>query len=321
MFSIRLCGPEEASVFWGKNSGGTAFSAPEITETFAKSCDWWLVEKGAASFALWPVAKDDSGDPYIPEFSYYLGPVFSDIALSRPVSSQFSDNLKVYPLFIETLSRSYGEFQFELSPRLTDVRPFIWWNQEKRNEAFFRIEPKYTAELRGLKSKSPDHIISQLRPVRRRDFNKIEALGHYELVQPNSWDEITALYLELFRSKGIVPDVEKTRSLSQMKNLLGTPWSIALGAREKTSGDLVSAVFIIRGKGISNMVLVASSSSHRATGVQTWLIVKAILEAKKLGDDVFDFNGANSPKGGDDKHSYGASPVLYFRVMYGQSSN
>lgn len=30
----------------------------------------------------------------------------------------------------------------------------------------------------------------------------------------------------------------------------------------------------------------------------------------------FDFNGANSPLRGDDKHSYGASEKLYFQLDY-----
>ena len=43
-------------------------------------------------------------------------------------------------------------------------------------------------------------------------------------------------------------------------------------------------------------------------------ILSSIMSAKNNGKKVFDFNGANSPDRGDDKHSYGAKYKLYFEV-------
>jgi lipid II:glycine glycyltransferase (peptidoglycan interpeptide bridge formation enzyme) len=45
-------------------------------------------------------------------------------------------------------------------------------------------------------------------------------------------------------------------------------------------------------------------------------VFKAIETARDRGLKYFDFNGANSPDRGDNKHSYGAEPVLYFDIEY-----
>jgi hypothetical protein len=41
-----------------------------------------------------------------------------------------------------------------------------------------------------------------------------------------------------------------------------------------------------------------------------------ILAGKARGMDTIDFNGANSPRRADDKHSYGAGAELFFELSY-----
>jgi hypothetical protein len=45
-------------------------------------------------------------------------------------------------------------------------------------------------------------------------------------------------------------------------------------------------------------------------------VFKAIETARDRGLKHFDFNGANSPARGDNKHSFDAEPVLYFDIEY-----
>ena len=40
------------------------------------------------------------------------------------------------------------------------------------------------------------------------------------------------------------------------------------------------------------------------------------ISAKKRKMNYLDFNGANSPNRGDDKHSYGAGQELFFEINY-----
>ena len=64
-----------------------------------------------------------------------------------------------------------------------------------------------------------------------------------------------------------------------------------------------------------HLVLNSCENNWRKKGIMAWgtnnLINDYIGKFK-----YFDFNGANSPLRGDDKHSYGASEKLYFQLDY-----
>ena len=80
--------------------------------------------------------------------------------------------------------------------------------------------------------------------------------------------------------------------------------------------SIVFVSIILRSRGISNVILTATEKNYRDRGLSAFGVHNCIKRAIELGDKVFDFNGANSPKRGDDKHSYGAVAKLYFEISY-----
>jgi hypothetical protein len=72
--------------------------------------------------------------------------------------------------------------------------------------------------------------------------------------------------------------------------------------------------------GAANLVISSVANKWRASGLSVQNTARAIAHAQSLGLSLFDFNGANSPQRGDDKHSYGAREQLYFNVSYRASS-
>ena len=50
-------------------------------------------------------------------------------------------------------------------------------------------------------------------------------------------------------------------------------------------------------------------------------MLESIKLSKKLGKSFFDFNGANSLVGADDKHSYGSKYRLYFELELLKNQN
>lgn len=314
MFSIRSCANDEATDFWKKSSAATVFTSPEVVEKLGQVCDWWVAEKGSEPFVLWPVVLDEAGKPTLPPFSYFFGPVWSDTALLRAPSSRFADRLRAYEAFTEFLFDRYGALNFELAPQFLDVRAFSWWNYGDQESPQFVIEPRYTAQLRNLQSRQEEEIIAGLRELRRREIKRVDSEDRYTLHSEVSWTEVVDLYARLFENQGIAVETETSQALERLGNFVGTEWASLTVVKERETGVTVSAVFTLRAKGVSNMVLNLTHPDHRKSGVGTWAVLHSILDAKKFGDDVYDFNGANSPRRGDDKHSYGAEDVLYFRL-------
>ena len=58
------------------------------------------------------------------------------------------------------------------------------------------------------------------------------------------------------------------------------------------------------------------SEKWKKTGISTWSIHNAIMLTKSLNINNFDFNGANSPRRGDNKHSFGSESLLYFNLKF-----
>lgn len=314
MFEIRSCTQAEASDFWRKNSAATVFVAPEVSQKLARSCEWWIAEKGSEPFVLWPVALDKANIPALPHFSYYFGPVWSDIAMLRAPSSQFADRLRAYQAFTDFFVDKYGSLLFELSPEFLDVRAFSWFNYGNPESPHFVIEPRYSAQLRNLQATSDESTIAGLRELRRREIRRVDSETRYSFHSDVSWDSVVELYSLTFRHQGMAIETETWEVLERLGQLVGTEWSSLTVMKEKETDLTVAVVFTIRAKGVSNMVLNVTHPEHKKSGVGSSAVLRSILDSKRLGDDVYDFNGANSPNRGDDKHSYGAEEVLYFRL-------
>ena len=139
MFSLRSCTDSETDDFWKKSSAGTVFTSPKVLDKLGQSCDWWVAEKGSEPFVLWPIVLYKSGQPALPPFSYFFGPVRSDTALLRAPSSQFADLLRADEAFTEFLFDRYGALNFELAPQFLDLRAFSWWNYGDPDSPHFVI--------------------------------------------------------------------------------------------------------------------------------------------------------------------------------------
>ena len=116
------------------------------------------------------------------------------------------------------------------------------------------------------------------------------------------------------QQKSIAPDIEQ--AIQALVTLVGYGHGWITAYREVESQSLVSAVLVLEAKGVANMILNLVSPKWRSLGLLSHTTDQCIHEAKNRECHTFDFNGANSPLRGDDKHSYGAAPVLFFNLRY-----
>jgi hypothetical protein len=147
-------------------------------------------------------------------------------------------------------------------------------------------------------------------------LRQVAGAGAPERVTDWTLKEITGLYIEVMGWHGIqVPGATK-KQIAALVGLVSCGMGDVVAFRDSQSGELASAVVLLEANGVANMVLNLTAKRWRGSGLPAWAVHTAILAAKVRGADVFDFNGANSPNRGDDKHSYGAAPELYFSIRY-----
>lgn len=311
-YSIRGVSRTEANLFFETSPSATAFHNPSTLEILSPGTEWLGIQKGHELCLIWPYnpLKNNS---VLPPFSFHYGPYWSSSILSQLPSSVHQEQQRVVKLLLEYFRDRDEEFVIELCPDDLDVRGYQWWNFDG-NHPHVHITPRYTARISDLQTKTEDRILSGMRAVRRRDIKKIQASARFDAVNTVEPEFALETYLEtLRRSAGTVSE-DTLRTLHRLLNSAVGEAFQTIGLFDKEVGKMAGFCLLLHGKSVSNLVVLATASDYRDFAVGPRLVYDAILLAKKRGNDAFDFNGANSPHRGDDKHSYGALPLVFFRL-------
>lgn len=309
----RVDGAELKSL-WSNSPHSTVFTHPETLSAVAYRVDWWCCYLGAEPLCMWPVALNSDLKVYQPPFTYWVGPIWSVSSIEIPVYRRLQIEMQVYTKLIERLLDEYGEIRASIMPKITDVRVFDWWNYHERESKRFQISPRYTAILPDLHRIS--HIEKYFRGDRRRQIKSVQLMQDIYLVNECENIELSGLYESTLNSQQIVVDLETHNAIATYNNLVKQGFGTFIGFRDRETGTLVSAALLLISKKTGNLVLRLVDPSLRKRGIMAWTTLAAIQRIKDLGCETFDFNGANSPRRGDDKHSYGAKPILFFEINY-----
>ena len=299
---------------WSTSPHATVFTEPGLIDRFVKKVTWWMASKGNTPFVLWPVFEGSGDHPMLPPFSYFAGPIWSKEAWARSNTSKLSDSLSFYEKIVEAVLEVHEGLLFELHPGLLDVRFFDWWAYEAKTRTPFCIQPRYTAQIGGLQTKSMDEIVTSFRELRRREIRKASSNQSLKTVSRVPLEVFETLRGTTLARQGTSVDEHEKNAMGLLFELVDEGRAHSLGVLDSASGEVVAATLVLDGVGVSNLVLNVANANYRNHGVGPLVISKSIETAKQRGSQIFDFNGANSPRRGDDKHSYGSDSVLYFRI-------
>lgn len=311
-FTIEEVGPESALKVWETSPHSSVFTHPRVASTLSSSVCWYAAIKGSEIFVIWPVSFNKEAEMSLPPFSYYFGPFWSSVAVSRSVTSTLSDRLDAYEGLTTEILQRFGSIRAELHPNLLDVRAFSWWNYDDPTKPKFTIEPRYSAQLLSLQESDSNHLLSNIRELRRRELRRIDRSDSLRLCDDPCLSQVEHLYRLTFERQGNLVSNVDLEAISRLFQLVDEGFGRILAVSRNDSSEIGAVVLCLEAQGTTNMVLNLTHPSERQSGLGSWTVFKSILLSKEAGNSSFDFNGANSPKRGDDKHSFGAREVLYF---------
>ena len=315
-FSFDLVGDGEAKTFWEDSPHASVFTNPAVLSRLGSHVDWWVARKKGEPLCLWPVCRPDGATVGLPEFSYYVGPMWSQKGSKTPAHRWLAESTRVYEGLIHLFIERYGAMHAELPPGVTDVRVFDWWNYHEPKKPRFSIRARYTACIRGLQARNIDEIAADFRFVRRYEIRQAVKCGLPARTAEWTLLDLSFLYSEVMGRQDLTVSDTTKREIAVLVDLVADGMGEVIAFRDSESGELTSMVLLLQDKGVANMVLNLTANRWRGSGIAAWTVYHAIQAAQARGADVFDFNGANSPDRGDDKHSYGAAPELFFEVRY-----
>lgn len=313
---IRHGKNDEILELWQDSPHSTIFTHPKILEKLSREVDWWIAWKGQEPQCFWPVCRPQGEFVSLPELTYWVGPMWTRVTWPIPHHRWLSRTTRVYEAFIHRFIKEYGKIQASLPKGLQDVRVYDWWNYHRPEGPHFTIKPRYTAVIPDLDKKSDEDVTAGYRQLRRRELRSLEEEGPPPLTANWETEDLIRLYEDVMGLQDIEVEKENRRKIIALAGLVQDGFGEVVAYREPSNGKVIAACLVLYGRGEANMVLNLVDTDWRDSGLPAWMVTTAIHNARSRGMHVFDFNGANSPNRGDDKHSYGSEPVLFFEIEY-----
>jgi len=218
---------------------------------------------------------------------------------------------------IECLLQHYGKIRAELQPTDLDVRPFTWWNYGGQPDERFTIEARYSARLGPLDECDDDQLLSGMRAVRRREIRRLLGQGGLARSDCGSPEVLQAAYQSVIEQQGLVVEPETLDSIEALWHLTQMGYGRALSWSSHAGEPASNFTLLLDDRSSAHLVLKLGTPEPAADAHSAYSVFDAIRATREESLRYFDFNGANSPRRGDDKHSYGAGPVLFFQLSYG----
>ncbi len=313
-YTIKSIDLSEAIKIWDTSPNACIYNSPSFLNNF-NNIRFIAVSKGNEVMCCWPIFSYEK-KMIIPNFFYYFGPFWSKKITEQSVHSWLSTSSNVYLKFIDFFSKNFEEINFQLHYTLLDIRIFDWWNYESKNKKKFKIAPKYSAIIDLSKKKNLKEIMSDYRYVRRYEIkNFIEMQDKLENCDQDI-EKMCALYLNN-NSQKYNKNQEKSlkNDIENICNLANKGFGKINCFKEKKTNLLIYFNVVLFDKNSVHLVLNSCENKWKKLGIMAWG-TNNLLNYYVNKFDKFDFNGANSPLRGDDKHSYGALEKLYFQLKY-----
>ncbi len=312
-YKIKKISKEISYKVWQKSKNSSVFNNPNFLSFFNGS-QFFGAYKGDELFCCWPALIEDS-EFKIPDFFYYLGPFWSEKFYKTPNHSKFSLTNDIYNCYIDTFVEKFKKIHFQLHYSLTDIRTFDWYNYGLKSSKKFTIKNRYTALLSNLQSKKSEDLLSNYRYVRRYEIKNFDKFKENIIITDASVSDAADLYLNNYHSSNKKEIDNTKRNIVKLIDISKKGYGEIIAYKEKKTNKLIMFSLVFFDKLNVNLLINCANREWRNKGIMAWSLNEK-LNIYKNKFNIFDFNGANSPNRGDDKHSYGAEEKLFFELKY-----
>jgi hypothetical protein len=274
---------------------------------------FYCAYKGDSPLALWPLLRSEQGAVISPEHLYYFGPFWIEEPGGESATSKLRRLTDVVDALLAELPKDVQNTSFSLGPEWTDIRPFDWFRWGSDDVERFSISARYSAQL-NLEGATVNDLALKFRELRRRELRRFDS-GRVVIKRGLSAETLESLYVETLMRSDENPSTGSLSELAKICSLQDAGLSVGFTAVAE-SGEPVGCSLLLLGDGNINLVAQAVSTTSRQIGAAAALIRAGLHYGIENQFKIFDFNGANSPSRGDDKHSYGAEARLYFDLRF-----
>lgn len=241
-------------------------------------------------------------------FTQYHGLLLAESGYKKS-HSQITNEYKITNFFIAEIVAKYKKICLSNSWHLNDLRPFQWFNYNNPEKGMFQIDLRYTGVLKLNKLNSLNDLLSEIRTVRRQEFNKSSISLSFKFGDDvEILDDLHKKTFERQNIKRTFTDGALLKSISRRALDLGYG-KIGFAYLKN---EPVSAALFLYDKNSAYYLFGANHPDYRSLGSGTFVMVNMINDAIINSFSQVDFCGVNSPNRGDFKISFNAEIKPYF---------
>lgn len=305
---------DQAREFWRQQRDARIFLNPEVLEPLCQRVDWWLATWKEHPVCLWPMCTTHDGQHRPPELSAYVGPLWDDSVLQNKAARWWSITRCVQQQFLEVFLQRYREFTFELPPETQDIRVFQWFQDAGDGKWQVKITCRHTAVMTLPVAGNEDVLLSQFSRNRVKDIRRMRRSACFNEWSHPDASALFSLYESMLQRKARGAHAQSRQlEVRELTRLATSGFGRVVAHRDETK-DQFSFVLSLHTPTTASLVLAASSHAANCQGTQAFVQHELLLRNMAQGIRNVDFLGANSPVGAEEKHRYGAWPLIYFRV-------
>ncbi len=257
-----------------------------------------------------PVFTNKKQEPSNIPFAYYQGISFSPEIINLKYYREFSWMRYAYEIILNFLIKNFNGLYLDLHPSILDIR-FINWFFYKNNQFNYTTNVKYTAIIKNDNYNSIEEIRKTYRKDRIQDL-KYANKENFDI----TYDCDLISFLNLMKETYKKTNETMTDDILETIKFFFTNLGDKLGIISiKKKNKIVGSQLFFCDKYSCHAVAQTTDNNFLNKGVSSLLTDTLINLIFKKNIKFLDFNGCNSVNRADFKHSFGATPYLFFRII------
>ena len=245
---------------------------------------------------------------------------------SRNITKIHSEKFAITNFVVDELTEKYDIIEFQMSPGIKDIRPFLWLNYHSKDiNNKFKVDVRYTSylnidKINDLVSLEENYCFKQLGYSRRQEI-RYGIRNEVRVYESNKSDNFFSLYKETLKNRFEVDYLKRIlKTVKYVIEGLQQEKVLKVYYAENSNSDIVSSAVFCWDSKRAYYLFGANKPVKDERYIGSIILWEAFKDLRKLDIREIDLEGVNSPDRGWFKLSFGGDLSPYYRLKFVHSS-
>ena len=300
-----------------KSPNATVFSAGEYLAAIRHPYSLYCIYKAQEIRGGLVVPESaDKANAVCNPFLVYTGVLFPHIAHNQNRAQITTERFELCEAAAEALPCIYKDIELALSPGVSDIRPFLWYNYGGEGRRFIP-SVRYTAEVPiaelAVKNMDESDLFNQCAAARRQELRYARKKG-VTTAEEYLPEQFVEFYVMTMARQGMSVSGEYMDDMRHLITELGKAGKARMFVSRTAQGEMGSMAVMALDQYRAYYLFGANDPALRDTHCGSAVVWDAFTALAQSEVSLVDMEGVNSPRRGWFKLSFGALLQTYYEL-------